>query len=205
MCTEAKKKEWEEPKIVEISPSEYHDYIKDAIKDFEDKLRSKSFKSAATKEVLNDSQMIIRMQNLLIEGLMTSNSIPTVDRGESFQCCGGESPDGETCKCEEDAEEEAINAALEMDDTSEVVIPDEEHFGSLTFKEEFEPDPDREPISMSPNVVDELRCNMCESGTMRHEEVDGTHIYICEECPNISLEFYTIDNINALRKYLDKN
>lgn len=48
-----------------------------------------------------------------------------------------------------------------------------------------------------------MKCNMCETGEMQHIQVKRTHIYICEQCPNIQLEYYFNSDIENLQKYLN--
>ena len=67
-----------------------------------------------------------------------------------------------------------------------------------------------------------LKCNMCESGIMEHKAIlketgeveenflhdDGTgkytHVYICDNCPNISFEYYDESDLETLYKFIKK-
>lgn len=49
-----------------------------------------------------------------------------------------------------------------------------------------------------------LKCNMC-NGNMKHIEYNGTHIWSCEECPNVQFEFIDINNYIELGNYLKNN
>lgn len=44
---------------------------------------------------------------------------------------------------------------------------------------------------------DKFNCNMCDS-KMNHKSLNNTHIYVCEECPNIQFEYYTEENLKDL-------
>lgn len=47
-----------------------------------------------------------------------------------------------------------------------------------------------------------LKCNLCETGEMEYVQVKKTAIYVCEQCPNLQLEYYNLDDINNLQLYL---
>lgn len=47
-----------------------------------------------------------------------------------------------------------------------------------------------------------LNCNLCESGEMEYIQVKKTAIYVCEQCSNLQLEYYDLDDIDNLQKYL---
>ena len=50
---------------------------------------------------------------------------------------------------------------------------------------------------------EKLECNMC-GADMKHIEYEGTHIWNCEECPNIQLEYVELADYTALGTYLLK-
>jgi len=49
-----------------------------------------------------------------------------------------------------------------------------------------------------------LKCNICE-GNMIYKKVNNTHIYCCNDCANIQLEYYNKENIIDLYNYLENN
>lgn len=49
-----------------------------------------------------------------------------------------------------------------------------------------------------------MKCNMCEEGDLQHHEFKETHIYVCNSCPNVQLEYYSNDNIKNLYEFLSK-
>ena len=46
-----------------------------------------------------------------------------------------------------------------------------------------------------------MNCNMCD-GEMIYHEVNGTHVWSCEDCSNVQFEFYNEKDIENLKKYL---
>lgn len=49
----------------------------------------------------------------------------------------------------------------------------------------------------------EIRCNMCD-GEMKYNEYNGTHIWCCNDCPNVQIEYYNKNDLNNLKKYLEE-
>ena len=47
-----------------------------------------------------------------------------------------------------------------------------------------------------------MKCNICLSGEMEYLRVNGTHVYICEECPNVQLEYHFHEDVQNLHDYL---
>ena len=47
-----------------------------------------------------------------------------------------------------------------------------------------------------------MKCNICESGDMEHVQIKHTHIYVCEECPNVQLEYHDSTDATNLCEYL---
>ena len=52
------------------------------------------------------------------------------------------------------------------------------------------------------NTTNTMKCNMCLDGDMEYTEFRGTHIYSCENCPNIQVEFYQQNDAENLQAYL---
>lgn len=46
-----------------------------------------------------------------------------------------------------------------------------------------------------------LKCNMC-GGNMKYIEHRGTYIWVCEDCPNLQLEYIDLTDYTALGSYL---
>ena len=58
-----------------------------------------------------------------------------------------------------------------------------------------------------------LKCNFCKCEMVHHVltenegdklKHDDTHIYVCQECPNITFEFTDSHDLKRLNKYLTK-
>lgn len=49
------------------------------------------------------------------------------------------------------------------------------------------------------------KCPLCLSGDLNHEQVGETHIYICDECPFVGLEFVLNEDVDNLSKRLKQN
>lgn len=49
-----------------------------------------------------------------------------------------------------------------------------------------------------------LACPMCENKikTMRHRDVNGTHIWTCSECPAVLVEYIEVEDANNLAEFL---
>lgn len=43
-----------------------------------------------------------------------------------------------------------------------------------------------------------LKCNICVTGEMEYKEHKGTRIYICDQCPNVQIEYYNNEDIKNL-------
>lgn len=55
-------------------------------------------------------------------------------------------------------------------------------------------------------MLDELRklkCAMCGE-LMEHKQHGHTHIYVCEACPMLCLEYFDLSNLSDLKDYLLK-
>jgi len=50
--------------------------------------------------------------------------------------------------------------------------------------------------------VEDMKCNICETGEMEHKQLKKTHVYICVECPNVQLEYSFYEDIENLSAYL---
>lgn len=50
--------------------------------------------------------------------------------------------------------------------------------------------------------VEDMKCNICETGEMEHHQLKKTHVYICVECPNVQLEYSFYEDIENLSAYL---
>lgn len=44
-------------------------------------------------------------------------------------------------------------------------------------------------------------CPLC-NGEMRYKKHNNTHIWVCEECPNVMFEYYDNENIADLSEFL---
>ncbi len=49
-----------------------------------------------------------------------------------------------------------------------------------------------------------FKCPICGSEEVIEVEQDGTHIYVCDPCPFVGIEYYDNSNIDALTKYLNR-
>lgn len=47
-----------------------------------------------------------------------------------------------------------------------------------------------------------LDCPMCETA-LEHRKQGDTHIYICECCPFLGLEYFNIPNLTDLQEYIN--
>lgn len=50
----------------------------------------------------------------------------------------------------------------------------------------------------------QFRCPLCLEDYVIHHEENGTHLYICEYCPFIAMEYYTPQDIGNLKKYTER-
>lgn len=48
-----------------------------------------------------------------------------------------------------------------------------------------------------------MLCNMCEGENLAYREYKGTHIWICDNCPNIQFESIERKDINNLKELLE--
>lgn len=55
-------------------------------------------------------------------------------------------------------------------------------------------------IEVVPNNK-KVTCNMC-GGHLTHYNYNGTFIWMCDECPNIQLEFYNDTDIIEFNEFL---
>lgn len=51
--------------------------------------------------------------------------------------------------------------------------------------------------------MEKLKCNLCDA-EMDYLEYKGTHIWVCEDCPNIQFEFYTYEDVKNLEDYIQR-
>ena len=51
--------------------------------------------------------------------------------------------------------------------------------------------------------MEEFKCNMCD-GEMKYLNYKGTHIWICESCPNIQFECVEDKDVVNLTEYLNR-
>jgi hypothetical protein len=51
--------------------------------------------------------------------------------------------------------------------------------------------------------IRELNCPMCGE-IMEYKKQGDTHIYICEACPFLGLEYFNLPNANDLLEYLNR-
>lgn len=49
-----------------------------------------------------------------------------------------------------------------------------------------------------------LKCMHCEHSSIKHVIYKGTHIYICNECPDVTFEYSTQKDIDHLNEYLNR-
>ena len=56
---------------------------------------------------------------------------------------------------------------------------------------------------MDNTEIRQLICPMCETG-MEHKKEGNTHIYICEACPFLGLEYMNVDNLKDLTEYINR-
>lgn len=49
-----------------------------------------------------------------------------------------------------------------------------------------------------------MKCNMCEEANLQHHKFKGTHIYVCDSCPNVQLEYYSSENAKNLCEFLEQ-
>jgi len=54
-------------------------------------------------------------------------------------------------------------------------------------------------------MAHKVLCPHCENVEMNHTVFKETHIYICEECPNVMFEYSTNTNVSELAEYLSNN
>lgn len=48
-------------------------------------------------------------------------------------------------------------------------------------------------------------CEYCKDGEIKYTEYKGTHIFTCDTCPNITFEFYSNNDILALKEFLNNS
>lgn len=48
-----------------------------------------------------------------------------------------------------------------------------------------------------------MKCNMCVTGEMVYSNMKGTHIYSCEDCPNVQFEYCLPEDLENLKEYLN--
>lgn len=53
------------------------------------------------------------------------------------------------------------------------------------------------------NDIRKLKCPMCGSD-MEHKHQGDTHIYVCETCPFLGLEYFNIPNLSDLTDYINR-
>lgn len=51
--------------------------------------------------------------------------------------------------------------------------------------------------------IRKLNCPMC-SAVMEHHHQGDTHIYVCEACPFLGLEYFNLPNATDLTDYLNR-
>ena len=52
---------------------------------------------------------------------------------------------------------------------------------------------------------DFVKCPLCCADSMSYKSWLGTHLYICDECPFLSMEYYNDNDITNLQDYLKFN
>lgn len=51
-------------------------------------------------------------------------------------------------------------------------------------------------------MKEKFKCSLCEAYSMNYIEYKGTHIWICEDCPNVELEYYEDKDLENLKECL---
>ena len=46
-----------------------------------------------------------------------------------------------------------------------------------------------------------MNCTRCNDAPMTHTNHKGTHIYVCETCPNVSFEYCNQEDMDNLQDY----
>jgi ribosomal protein L37AE/L43A len=47
-----------------------------------------------------------------------------------------------------------------------------------------------------------LKCNICEERSLTNFNHKGTHIWLCEMCPNIQFEYYCQEDARRVEEFL---
>jgi len=47
-----------------------------------------------------------------------------------------------------------------------------------------------------------MKCNMCDTDEIYHYDYKGTHIYVCDQCPNIQFEYVEPKDLDNLVEFM---